>query len=178
MGDRTLRNREVIPPARKTSRSSSVAVGEPVQSVYVPGNETAAWTVKERREMWQKAREGAMYAGVVSAIDHSEQILNVDFPDGDKAIGVPFNLVKFPDGQFLDESMSVELRRSSAKRRKVTPSKEGYKWRHGGVHRMRFTEAAYDGQPFPERMILSNTYDLLINGKWQKQTDLESSEKN
>jgi len=64
MGDRTLRNREAIPPARKTSRSSSIAVGEPVKSVYVPGNETAAWTVKERREMWQKAREGAMYAGL------------------------------------------------------------------------------------------------------------------
>jgi hypothetical protein len=67
----------------------------------MPGNETAAWTAKERREMWQKAREGAMYAGVVSAIDHTEQILNVDFADGDKAIGVPFNLVKFPAVSFL-----------------------------------------------------------------------------
>jgi len=121
MGDRTLRNRETIPPARKTSRSSSVAVGQPVQSVYVPGNETAAWTPKERRERWQKDREGAMYAGVVSVIDHSEQILNVDFADDDTEIGVPFNLVKFPDGQFFDESMSMERRRSSAKRRKVTP---------------------------------------------------------
>jgi hypothetical protein len=168
-----LRNREAIPPAHKTSRSSSVAVGESVRSVYVPGNETATWTEKERRERWKKAREGAMYAGVVSAIDHNKQILNVDFEDGDKAIGVPFNLVKFPDGQFFDEAMSMEHRRSSAKRRKLTPSKKGYKWRHGGVHRMRFTEAAYDDQPFPESMILSNTYDLLINGKWQKQTDLE-----
>jgi hypothetical protein len=99
MGDRTLRNRETIPPALKTIRSSSVAVGEPVLSVYVPGNETAAWNDQERRKQWQKAREGVMYAGVVSAIDHSKQILNVDFDDGDKAIGVPFNLVKFPDGK-------------------------------------------------------------------------------
>ena len=38
---------------------------------------------------------------------------------------------------------------------------------------MRFTEPTYDGQPLPERMILSNTYELLINGQWQKQTDLE-----
>ncbi len=36
-----------------------------------------------------------------------------------------------------------------------------------------FTEATYYGQPLPERMILSNTYELLINGQWQKQTDLE-----
>ncbi len=38
---------------------------------------------------------------------------------------------------------------------------------------MRFTEPTYDGQPLPEHMILSNTYELLINGKWQKQTELE-----
>ena len=38
---------------------------------------------------------------------------------------------------------------------------------------MRCTEATYDGQPLPERMILSNTYELLITGQWQKQTDLE-----
>jgi hypothetical protein len=36
-----------------------------------------------------------------------------------------------------------------------------------------FTEATYDGQPLSERMILSNTYELLINGQWKKQTDLE-----
>jgi hypothetical protein len=31
-------------------------------------------------------------------IDHSKQIL-MWIDDGDKAIGVPFNLVKFPDGK-------------------------------------------------------------------------------
>ncbi len=36
-----------------------------------------------------------------------------------------------------------------------------------------FTEATFDDQPLSERMILSNTYELLINGQWQKQTDLE-----
>jgi len=82
--------------------------------VYVPGNETAGWDDQESRKRRQKAREGAMYAGVVSVIDHRKQILNVDFEDGDKAIGVPFNLVKFPDGQFFDEAMSMEHRRSSA----------------------------------------------------------------
>ena len=86
-----------------------------------------------------------MYAGVVSVIDHIKQILKVDFDDGDKAIGVPFNLVKFPDGLFFDEAMSMEHRSASTKRRKPTPSKGGYKWSHGGVHRMRFTEATYDG---------------------------------
>ena len=139
-----MRNREAIPPALKTIRSASVTVGEPVLSVYVPGNETAAWDDQERRKKWQKAREGVMYAGVVSDIDHRKQILNVDFDDADKAIGVPFNLVKFPDGLFFDEDMSMEHRRSSTKRRNLTPSKGGYKWRHGGVHRMRFTEGTYD----------------------------------
>ena len=80
-----MRNREAIPPALKTIRSSSVTVGEPVLSVYVPGNETAAWDDQERWKKWQKAHEGVMYAGVVSVIDHSKQILNVDFDDGDKA---------------------------------------------------------------------------------------------
>ncbi len=75
------------------------------------GNETATWNDQERRKKCQKAHEGVMYAGVVSVIDHSKQILNVDFDDGDKAIGVPFNLVKFPDGQFFDEAMSMEHRR-------------------------------------------------------------------
>jgi hypothetical protein len=64
------------------------------------------------------------------------------------------NSPELTDGQFFDEVMSVEHRRASTKRRKLTPSKGGYKWRHGGVHRMRFTEPTYDGQPLPERMIL------------------------
>jgi hypothetical protein len=51
-----LRNRETIPPALKTIRSSSVGVGDPVLSVYVPGHETAAWNDQERRKQWQKAR--------------------------------------------------------------------------------------------------------------------------
>ena len=116
----------------------------------VPGNETPTWDDQERRKRWQKAREGVMYAGVVSVIDHSKHILNVDFDDGDKTIGVSFNLVKFPDGQFFDESMSMEHRRSSTKLRKLTPSKGGYKWCHGGVQRIRFTEATYDVQPLPK----------------------------
>ena len=50
MVDRTLRNRETIPPTLKTIRSSAVTVGEPVLSVYVSGNETADWDDQERRK--------------------------------------------------------------------------------------------------------------------------------
>ena len=46
MGDRTLCNREFIPPALKAIPSSSLGVGESVLSVYVPGNEIATWTDK------------------------------------------------------------------------------------------------------------------------------------
>ena len=38
---------------------------------------------------------------------------------------------------------------------------------------MCFFETTYDGQAFPEHMILSNTYELFINGQWEKQPDLE-----
>ena len=37
----TLRDREVIPPVLKTIPSSSLAVGDPVLSVFVAGNDTA-----------------------------------------------------------------------------------------------------------------------------------------
>jgi hypothetical protein len=149
------------------------SVGEPVQCVFVSGNETATCNDKERRLRWQKAHEGVLYPGVVSDINHCKQIVTVDFDDGDKVIDVPFKLVKLQDGQFCDETLSMTKRRSTTKRRTLTPSKADYKWCHTGVHRMRFVETTYDGQPFPERMILSNTYELLINGKWEKQPDLE-----
>ncbi len=32
-----------------------------------------------------------MYPGVLSVIDHDKQIVNVDFDDGDKAVGSPEN---------------------------------------------------------------------------------------
>ena len=54
-------------------------------------------------------------------------------------------MVKFPDGLFFDEVMSMEHRCSSTQCRKLTPSKGGYKWLHGGVYHMSFTEATYDG---------------------------------
>jgi hypothetical protein len=73
----TLRDREVIPPALKTIPSSSLAVGEPVLSVFVAGNDTAAWDDKERQQDWQKTRGGTMYPGVVSLIDHDKQILKL-----------------------------------------------------------------------------------------------------
>ena len=81
-------DREAIPPAFKTIPSSSLAVGEPVRSVFVAGSDTAAWADKERKKNWQKARGGAMYPGVLSVIDHDKQIVNVDFDDGDKTVGV------------------------------------------------------------------------------------------
>ena len=114
-----------------------------------------------------------MYPGVLSLIDHDKHILNVDFCDGDKAVGVPFNLVKRQDGQFCDESVTLDKRRPGTKRSKTTHSKAGYKWRHTGVHRMRFEEPKFPGQPLAEHMMLSNNYDLLINGKWQKQKDFD-----
>ena len=92
----------------------------------------------------------------------------MDFHDGDKSVGVPFNLVKRQDGQFCDETMGLEKRLPSTKRRKTTSSKSDYKWRHSVVHRMRFEEPKFPGQSLAESMILSNTYDLLINGQWQQ----------
>jgi hypothetical protein len=68
-----------------------------------------------------------LYPGVVSVIDHSKQIVNMDFDDGDKAIGVPFKLVKLQDGQFCDETLSMAKRHTTVKHRKLTPSKAGYK---------------------------------------------------
>ena len=97
----------------------------------------------------------------------------MDFNDGDKAVGVPFNLVKRQDGQFCDETMTLHKRRPGTKPRKTTRYKAGYKWSHTGVHRLRFEEPKFAGQPLAERMMLSNTYDLLINGTWQQQKDLE-----
>ncbi len=82
MGDRTLRDRETIPPALKTIPSSSLTVGERVWSVNVPGNYTATWDDKERRQNWQKAREGVLYPGVLSVIDHGKHLVNVDFGTG------------------------------------------------------------------------------------------------
>ena len=70
----TLRDREVIPPVLKTIPSSSLAVGEPVLSVFVAGNDTSVWDDKERQHHWQKARGGTMYPGDVSLIDHDNQI--------------------------------------------------------------------------------------------------------
>ena len=37
-----------------------------------------------------------------------KHILNVDFYDGDKEVGVPFNLVKRQDGQFCDETVTLD----------------------------------------------------------------------
>jgi hypothetical protein len=45
----------------------------------------------ERRQKWQKAHTDQMYPGVLSVIDHDKQIVNVDFDDGDKAVGSPEN---------------------------------------------------------------------------------------
>jgi hypothetical protein len=106
-----------------------------------------------------------LYPGVVSVIDHGKQIVNVDFDDGDKVIGFSFKLVKLQDGQFCDETLSMDKRHSTTKRRTLTPAKTGYKCHHAGVHHMHFVETTYDGQPFPEHMILSNTYELIINGQ-------------
>ena len=164
MTHRTLRDRDAIPPPLKTIPSSSLSVGESVLSVFVTGNDTTTWKDKERRQYWQKARGGTMYPGLVSLIDHDKHILNVDFNDGDKAVGVPFNLVKRQDGQFCEEAMSLHKRRPGTKPRKTTRYKAGYKWRHTGVHRLRFEEPKFAGQPLAERMMISNTYDLLING--------------
>ncbi len=57
-------------------------------------------------------------------------IVNVDFDDGDKAIDVPFKLVKLQDGKFCDEALSMVKRRSTTNHRTLTHSKTGYKWRH------------------------------------------------
>ena len=148
-------------------------MGEFVISVFVAGNDTASWDDKERHQHWQKARGGTMYPGVVSLIDHDKKILDVDLYDGDKAVGVPFNLLKRQDGQFCDETVVLDKRRQDTKPRKTTRYKTGYKWRHTGVHRLRFEELKFAGQTLAERMMLPNTYDLFINGKWQEQKDLE-----
>ena len=92
MGDRTLCDRETIPPVFKTIPSSSLVVGESVFSVYVSGNDTTDWDDKERYQNWQKTRGGTLYPGDLSDINHDKEIVNVDFDDGDKSVGVPFNL--------------------------------------------------------------------------------------
>jgi hypothetical protein len=33
------------------------------------------------------------------------------------------------------------------------------------MHHMRFEESKFPGQSLAERMMISNTYDLIINGK-------------
>ena len=81
MVDRTLRDREVIPPALKTVPSSSLGVGVCVKCVFVPGNDTTAWSDDQRQLQWQKAREGVLYPGVVVAINHGKHLVNVDFDD-------------------------------------------------------------------------------------------------
>ena len=90
MVDRTLHDRETIPPALKTIPSSSLGVGVRVNCVFVPGNDTSAWSGEERQLQWQKALKGVLYPGVVDDINHDNQVVNVDFDDGDKAIGVIF----------------------------------------------------------------------------------------
>ena len=89
-----MHDRETIPPAFKTVPSSSLGVGVRVKCVFVPGNDTAGWSDEERHLQWQKAREGVLYPGVVAVINHGKQLVNVDFDDGDKSIGVPLKLVK------------------------------------------------------------------------------------
>jgi hypothetical protein len=64
-------------------------------------------------------------------IDHDNQIVNVDFDDGDKTISVPFNLVNLQDGYFGDETLSLDQSLSTTTRRKHTP-KTDYKWCHEG----------------------------------------------
>ena len=81
----------------KTIPSSSLAVGESVLSVlsvFVTGNDTAAWDDKQRQQNWQNSHGGRLYPGVLPVIDHDKQIVKVDFHDGDEAVGVPFNFVK------------------------------------------------------------------------------------
>jgi len=59
----------------------------------------------------------------------------------------------------------VMYKRRPAKTRKNIPAKDGYKWRYAGVHHMRFEEPTFPGNPLQDRMVVSNTYDLLIDKK-------------
>ena len=161
MGDRTLRERAPIPIAFKTNPCSSLDVGEDVLSVYVTGNDTAS-DDKERQKNWQKTRSGELYPGVLSEIDHDKQIVNVDFHDGDKTVGVPFNLVKRQDGQFCDEGIGLQKRSPSTKHRQTTSSKAGYKWCHSVVHWMRFEEPKLYPCSF-KRVWICDGFQFIIN---------------
>ena len=152
MTDHTLRDRETIPLALKTILSSSLDMGESVLSVFVVDNDTSTWNDKERRHHWQKTQDGTMYPGVVSLIDHDKNILNVDFYDTDKGVGVPFNLVKRQDGQFCDEVVVLDKRHPDTKSRNTTRSKvphprcDTYPFKETGSgpgHRSRSTGGAH-----------------------------------
>ncbi len=59
----------------------------------------------------------------------------------------------------------MDKRLPGIRHRKTTPSKVVHKWNHTGMHHMRFEESKFPGQSLAERMMISNTYDLIINGK-------------
>ena len=118
---------DTTPSIFQTIPSVSITVGDRVWTVFVAGNDTAEWDDTERRQKWQKARAGQLYPGVLSVIDHDKQIVNVDFDDGDKTVGVPFNLVKRQDGQCCDETLCLDKRRPSNNRDKTTRSNTGHR---------------------------------------------------
>ncbi len=77
-----MRDRETIPPVLKTIPSSSLAVGVRVQCVFLPGNDTAAWGEQERQLQWNKAHEGVLYPGVVTAkISFLQRFTLRSYPD-------------------------------------------------------------------------------------------------
>ncbi len=69
-----------------------------------------------------------MYAGVVSVIDHSKQILNVDFDDGDKVIGVPFNHELLINGQWQKQTDLEHVSLKDGKTWAILSHVEGLIW--------------------------------------------------